>query len=231
MPNSKHGLRLDLRTLILVLCALTALVMLCASYFASYRVQRQLLIDHALEANRVYATKLASITETFISNAQQQLSFSAGVQARQLGDAQALQAETERVLSQSMAFNSTFVLDANGVLLAISPAPLRHLVGSRMHSPGVQEALQARSPLVSTPYMSAANNLVVALSHPILDSNGRYLGYVGVACTCVSATSSTACWANIFTRTVRTCTWSTATVACSITPMANGWAKWLKAMP
>ena len=146
MPNSKHGLRLDLRTLILVLCALTALVMLCASYFASYRVQRQLLIDHALEANRVYATKLASITETFISNAQQQLSFSAGVQGRQLADAQALQAETERVLSQSMAFNSTFVLDADGVLLAISPASLRHLVGSRMHSPGVEEALKMPMP-------------------------------------------------------------------------------------
>ncbi|MBV4492000.1 sensor domain-containing diguanylate cyclase [Pseudomonas oryzicola] len=179
MPHSKHGIRLDLRTLILVLCALTALVMLCASYFASYRVQRQLLIDHALEANRVYAMKLASITETFISNAQQQLSFSAGVQGRQLGDAKALLAETDRVLSQSMAFNSTFVVDANGVLLAVSPAPLRHLVGNRVHTPGVQEALNARSPLVSTPYMSAANNLVVALSQPIFDSDGRYLGYVG----------------------------------------------------
>ncbi|MFK0094514.1 diguanylate cyclase [Pseudomonas sp. NPDC090592] len=179
MPHAKHGLRLDLRTLILVLCALTALVMLCASYFASYRVQRQLLIDHSLEANRVYAAKLAAITETFIGNALQQLSFSAGVQGRQLADAQAMQAETDRVLGQSMAFNSTFVLDADGVLLAISPAPLRHLVGSRMQSPGVQEALRERRRLVSTPYVSAADNLVVALSQPIFDSSGRYLGYVG----------------------------------------------------
>ncbi|RII76543.1 sensor domain-containing diguanylate cyclase [Pseudomonas monteilii] len=179
MPHAKHGLRLDLRTLILVLCALTALVMLCASYFASYRVQRQLLIDHALEANRVYATKLATITETFIGNALQQLSFSAGVQGHQLSDAAALQVETDRVLGQSMAFNSTFVIDANGVLLAISPASLRHFVGTRMQSPGAQEALHERRPLVSTPYLSAANNLVVALSHPIFDSNGRYLGYVG----------------------------------------------------
>ncbi|MFF7860255.1 sensor domain-containing diguanylate cyclase [Pseudomonas monteilii] len=179
MPHAKHGLRLDLRTLILVLCALTALVMLCASYFASYRVQRQLLIDHALEANRVYATKLATITETFIGNALQQLSFSAGVQGHQLSDAAALQVETDRVLGQSMAFNSSFVIDANGVLLAISPASLRHFVGTRMQSPGAQEALHERRPLVSTPYLSAANNLVVALSHPIFDSNGRYLGYVG----------------------------------------------------
>ncbi|AYN15602.1 diguanylate cyclase [Pseudomonas monteilii] len=179
MPHAKHGLRLDLRTLILVLCALTALVMLCASYFASYRVQRQLLIDHALEANRVYATKLATITETFIGNALQQLSFSAGVQGHQLSEAAALQVETDRVLGQSMAFNSTFVIDANGVLLAISPASLRHFVGTRMQSPGAQEALHERRPLVSTPYLSAANNLVVVLSHPIFDDNGRYLGYVG----------------------------------------------------
>lgn len=153
--------------------------MLCASYFASYRVQRQLLIDHALEANRVYATKLATITETFIGNALQQLSFSAGVQGHQLSEAAALQVETDRVLGQSMAFNSTFVIDANGVLLAISPASLRHFVGTRMQSPGAQEALHERRPLVSTPYLSAANNLVVVLSHPIFDDNGRYLGYVG----------------------------------------------------
>ena len=118
MTHTKHGLRLDLRSLILVLCALTALVMLCASYFASYRVQRQLLIDHALEANRVYAAKLASITETFIASALRQLAFSAGVQANQLADADALQAETDRVLHQGMAFNSTFVVDAQGILRA-----------------------------------------------------------------------------------------------------------------
>ena len=141
MTHTKHGLRLDLRTLILVLCALTAVVMLCASYFASYRVQRQLLIDNALEANRVYATKLASITETFIGNALQQLMFSAGVQSRQLSDTTALQLETDRVLGQSMAFNSTFVIDANGVLLAVSPAPLRHLLGTHVQSPGALEAL------------------------------------------------------------------------------------------
>lgn len=179
MPHAKHGLRLDLRTLILVLCALTALVMLCASYFASYRVQRQLLIDHALEANRVYAAKLAAITETFISNALQHLSFSAGLQGRQMDDTEAMVAETERLLRQSSAFNSTFVVDAEGVLRAISPATLRRFIGTRVHSPGSQEALTQRRPLVSTPFLSAANNLVVALSHPIFDGNGRYLGYVG----------------------------------------------------
>ncbi|TFF38634.1 sensor domain-containing diguanylate cyclase [Pseudomonas sp. RIT623] len=179
MPHAKHGLRLDLRTLILVLCALTAVVMLLSSYFASYRVQRQLLIDHALEANRVYAAKLAAITETSLGNALQQLAFSAEVQGRQLNDDAALQAETERVLRQSSAFNSTFMVDARGTLRAISPASLRHLIGTPSTSPGALQALREQRTLVSPAYLSAANNLVVALSQPIYDAQGHYLGYVG----------------------------------------------------
>ncbi|MFV8766288.1 diguanylate cyclase, partial [Yersinia enterocolitica] len=52
--------RLDLGRLILILAVMSAFVTLANSFYASYRVQRQLLIDNTLEANRVYATKLAS---------------------------------------------------------------------------------------------------------------------------------------------------------------------------
>jgi len=55
--------RLDLRRLILILAVTSAFVTLANSFYASYSVQRQLLIDNTLEANRGYATKLASSTE------------------------------------------------------------------------------------------------------------------------------------------------------------------------
>ena len=179
MPDAKQGLRLDLRTLILVLAALTAIVMLLTSYFASFRVQRQLLIDHSLEANRVYAAKLASITDLFISGAQQQLSYSASTQAQRSAVPGATLAETERLMRQTQAFNSVFVVDAQGVMQAISPAPLHGLVGKHLESPGAIEALRERRPLVSMPFQSAANNLVVMLSQPVFDAQGRYQGYVG----------------------------------------------------
>ncbi|WP_462402596.1 sensor domain-containing diguanylate cyclase [Pseudomonas sp. Marseille-QA0332] len=179
MPHAKQGLRLDLRTLILVLSALTALVMLFTSYFASYRVQRQLLIDHALESNRVYAAKLASISEAFIGSAMKQLAVSATVQARQLDDPGALLEETDRLLQQSSAFNSTFVVDARGVMRAISPAAMHTTIGKQLQNPGAREALHERRPIVSAPYLSVANNLVVVLSHPIYDAQGNYQGYVG----------------------------------------------------
>ncbi|HGM5580398.1 TPA: diguanylate cyclase [Pseudomonas putida] len=179
MPHAKKGLRLDLRTLILGLSTLTAVVMLTTSYFASYRVQRQLLIDHSLESNWVYAAKLASITELFLENALRQLAFSAASTPLAPGDDLRLQAESERLLAQSSTFNSTFFVDSEGFLRAISPAPLRNMLGQHLESPGALEALRERRALVSTPFISTANNLVVVASQPIFAKDGRYLGYVG----------------------------------------------------
>lgn len=177
MPYTKR--RLHLRTLILVLCTLTVMLMTATSYYANNRVQRQLLVSNSLEANRVYAAKLAAITETFLSNALKQLAYSTQVQGRQLSDVGALQAETERVLQQSNAFNSTFLVDAQGRMLAVSPTSLQHLVGTLVTSPGAQEALRERRPLMSTPFLSSANNLMVVLSQPIHDAAGNYLGFMG----------------------------------------------------
>lgn len=179
MPHAKKGLRLDLRTLILLLSTLTAVVMLLTSYFASYRVQRQLLIDHSLESNLVYAAKLASITELFLEGALKQLAFSADTSGGTLDDTARLQRESERLLAQSNAFNSTFFVDSEGVLRAISPAPLRTMLGQHLETPGSLEALRERRALISTPFISKANNLVVVASQPIFAEDGRYLGYVG----------------------------------------------------
>ncbi|TBU94410.1 sensor domain-containing diguanylate cyclase [Phytopseudomonas dryadis] len=178
MPYSNKGLRLDLRTLMLMLSALTALVMLVTSFFASYHVQRQLLIDNAQQSNQVYASKLASITDIYLHNALQQLAYSANLQVSRFADPVLMQAETERLLRQTNSFNSTFVIDAEGVVRATSPS-MPWAVGKTLDTDGARQALIERRPLVSRPYMSAASNLVVALSQPVFDAEGRYLGYVG----------------------------------------------------
>ncbi|EKN6298074.1 diguanylate cyclase, partial [Yersinia enterocolitica] len=74
--------RLDLGRLILILVVMSAFVTLANSFYASYRVQRQLLIDNTLEANRVYATKLASSAEIFVRSAQKQLHYSSMIAAK-----------------------------------------------------------------------------------------------------------------------------------------------------
>lgn len=170
--------RLDLGRLILILAVMSAFVTLANSFYASYRVQRQLLIDNTLEANRVYATKLASSAEIFVRSAQKQLHYSSMIAAKHFDVQAVLQAETARLKYQTDSFNSVVITDAHGIVRATSPDSLQ-LLGHTLTSPGSAEALKVRRPLISKPYVSAANNLVINISSPIITPDGRYRGYIG----------------------------------------------------
>ena len=77
--SSASLFRVDLRRLILLLATFSAIVTLVNGFYASHAVQRQQLIDSALESNRAYAQKLADSVDDFLRAAQQQLAYSAGV--------------------------------------------------------------------------------------------------------------------------------------------------------
>lgn len=170
-------LRIDLRRLILLLTTAAALLTLANVFYASYRVQQDLLIKQTLEANRVYAAKLAISTEHFLSGLHQQLAYSADLLPELLDNPRRLREETERLRLQAAGFNSTLIVDAQGKVLATSPRD-PHQIGKRLESSGVQQALLERQPLISAPYVSASGNLMVVISQPLQDSAGRYLGYV-----------------------------------------------------
>jgi len=169
--------RIDLRRLILILAVMSAFVTLANSFYASYRVQRQLLIDNTLEENRVYATKLAASTEQFLKSMQKQLAYSSVIAASHFDDPEILQSETARLKYQTDSFNSVVLTNAQGKILATSPDSLQ-LVGHILRTPGAIEALKERRPLISKPYISAAQNLVIVISTPIVTPEGKYLGYI-----------------------------------------------------
>lgn len=176
---SLHALlRFDLRRLILLLTIAAALLTLANTFYASYLVQQNLLIEETLEANRVYALKLAESTEHFLAGSRQQLAYSAGLLAGRMDDEQQLTSEVDRLRLQTSNFNSVLVVDARGTVLATSPQALQQ-VGKTLRSQGALEALRERRPLISAPYISSIGNLVVFISHPIHDREGNYLGYVG----------------------------------------------------
>lgn len=170
--------RLDLRRLILLLTIATALLTLANTFHASYRVQRDLLIGQTLEANRVYATKLAESTEALLATTRQQLAWSAGQLATEFDQPPRVAAEVERLKQQSDIFNSVYVVNAERKVLAIAPAAL-NTAGSTLNTAGSLEAVEKRQPLVSQPYISATGRLVVMIAHPIFAADGRYLGYLG----------------------------------------------------
>lgn len=170
--------RLDLRRLILLLAVCSALIMLANSFHASYRVQRQLLIDNAQETNHVYALKLAESTGDFLQSTQQQLGYSAGLLAEHFDNQSVLQAEAQRLRLQTDSFNSVLIADAQGWVRATSHDILQ-IKGQQLKSSGALQALRERRPLISRPYTSPTGNLLVFISHPIVTGSGRYLGYVG----------------------------------------------------
>ncbi|NMK49856.1 sensor domain-containing diguanylate cyclase [Achromobacter sp. Bel] len=171
-------MRINLRGLVLALTVLSAVAATANALYASYRVQRDLLITNTLESNRVYAAKLAESAGNFLKAAQQQLAYSARHMAMQIDAPDVLAAEVARVHDQTDSFNSVGIVGTDGVILATTQN-FRNFLGTRVDSPGSRAALQARQPMISKPYVSIAGNMLINLSHPIYSNDGRYLGYIG----------------------------------------------------
>lgn len=171
---------IDLRTLILLFALLTAGITLANSFHAARQVQRQVLVDNALEANRAYAAKVASSIEAFLLSAQQQLAYSAGQMGSRFDDPRLLHAEARRIQEQDQGFNAITVVDADGHVLAAWPPSLLH-DGQALTSSGAEHALDSRVPMISDAYTSSTGNLVVFISCPVFDAEKRYLGFVGGA--------------------------------------------------
>lgn len=175
--NFKSIAKMDLRRLILALTIASALISLANTLYASYQVQRQQLIDAALERNHAYATKLAASTEDFFDSVMQQLGYAALVVAGNFNDKRFLAAETERLFLQTDSFNSIAIINSRAEVLATSPQSL-NLVGMQLQTLGATQSISSRRPLISQPYLSTAGNLVVFISHPVSDAHGNYLGAI-----------------------------------------------------
>ncbi|QLF92464.1 GGDEF domain-containing protein [Pseudomonas sp. ABC1] len=174
----QHLFRSDLRRLILLLTIISSLATLANALHASYRVQRQLLIDNTLEANHAYAAKLANSTEDFLKATQQVLAYSTRILRKNMDDTEQLLAQASRLRLQFNSFNSVVITDAQGWVLATSPETLE-IKGRRLTTPGPIQALQERRPLISDPYIAITGRLVIFISSPIFDDAGEYLGLVG----------------------------------------------------
>lgn len=168
---------LTLQRLIIGLATLAAVAMLLNAVVASYQVQRQQLLDNTLEANRVYASKLAHSTHHFLASARQQLAYSADTIGRSPAQPGIHALEALRLKSQTAAFNTVAVVGADSRVLASSPR-LAALEGRVLSSVANALANARRAPLVSDPYVAVTGQLVLTLSHPIHTPDGRYLGYV-----------------------------------------------------
>ncbi|BAQ74967.1 MULTISPECIES: sensor domain-containing diguanylate cyclase [unclassified Pseudomonas] len=167
--------KLNLRVLILVFVLFAALATLANSFWVMFKIQKQELIDSALQVNQAYATRIASGVEQVLSSDQKRLEYAAGLLGGSFGDARQLEGEARRLLGQDNSFNSVLVTNAAGTIIASAPEHL-HLNGRSLQDPA---PLEQRQPIISKAFKSIAGNLLVFVSQPVFDSQGQYLGLVG----------------------------------------------------
>lgn len=171
--------KFDLHRLILALAVLGVLATFGNSFHTLYQTQRQLLISSTLEANRVYAAKLAASADAMIKSAQGQLAFSASLLAPliQANDAAALEEEVRRLRLQTNTFNSVVIVNNDATVVAVSPETLQ-IKGAKLDSLISQQAITSQQPLISDPFVSLSGNYLISLSYPVFSADKRYLGYV-----------------------------------------------------
>lgn len=157
--------KLNLRQLILLLTVSTAMLILANTFYTSYKTQRALLIEQTLEASQAYASKMADSVNNFLLAAQQQLAFAAQDVVLAENDPKQLARIVERLKQQTNSFSSVLVLDAQGTALAIT-SPAQHFLGKKLLNYGAVQALKERKPLISKPYISVTDRLVVFLTPP-----------------------------------------------------------------
>lgn len=155
-----------------------ALLLLANTFYTSHSIQRALLIEQTLEANRAYAAKMADSVEGFLRSAQQQLLVAAQDILLVKQGQQQLAHIAQRLKQQTDSFNSVLIVDAEGILQATTLTD-PGLLGKPVESLGAGQALVERRPLISRPYIASTGRFLVFITHPVFDAQGAYWGFVG----------------------------------------------------
>jgi len=175
-------MRLSLKYLILSVALISILLTLFSSISSGHQMNKQTLTNNALETNRVYAQKLANITDVFFEMTLQTLEISSAFIASYMQEGadmdSLLLAEADRLKNQTKIFNSVIIANAEGEILATSPQTL-DIIGKMLDSVGGKQALQEKKPLISEPYLSMTDRLIIFISYPIFNEQGEYIGLVG----------------------------------------------------
>lgn len=174
MPSQPKP-RLNLRIVLLVFAMFSAVATLANTFWVMFNIQKQELVERALDGNRAYATRIADALEGVLSSDLDRLKYSSTVVSTTFSNRQLLAVEARRLLEQDNSFNSVLVTDAAGIIVASAPEGLQ-LNGKSLQG---REPLERRSAMISNAFQSITGNLVVFVSHPVFDANGQYLGLVG----------------------------------------------------
>ncbi|MFC5402140.1 sensor domain-containing diguanylate cyclase [Cohnella soli] len=167
-----------LRTIVNVIVMLTVISTVAIASFVAYRSERESLIRMTTQSNKLYADKIADTVDNLFVNMRASLNVTAQFLTADLSRPD-LHDQLVFYQRSQTNFNSVFLIDKDGRLIEASNADPKN-IGGKVESIGVKQALAARKPLVSEPYVSVqGNKLIVMVSVPFTDKQGQYAGFIG----------------------------------------------------
>jgi diguanylate cyclase (GGDEF)-like protein len=160
----------------LVLGSVATALLICT--LCGFIISKQAMTGKIADMNYLLSVKLAQMSDMFFRNAVKSLQPTAALLPAVLDNQAALQQHLNFLYDSTNSFNAIVYVDQNGFMLGASPI-MSTLIGSKTLTPGVQEALKKKAPVISKPYKANNGWLTVLISVPVIGYNGEYLGFVG----------------------------------------------------
>ncbi|MCQ4086081.1 sensor domain-containing diguanylate cyclase [Saccharibacillus sp. JS10] len=142
--------------------------------FVSYINGRDALATQTLQLNEYHAQELARIGTTSIANMQRSLAESASYAMSMPLTPEMTQSNLDYFRKSSGFFNSVVIIDASGILTYSSPN--LGITDGRIKTPQLLQALSAKIPTISVPYIAPTGRYLVTVSEPLFSTDGVYQG-------------------------------------------------------
>lgn len=170
--------KISLRFLIVTLVTITILLAIAIITLSAYFVVRDEHVQQSLKSNQYYSEKLAQSTNLMFEEMQLQLkSFAPLIDPTSTVNDPEVYKMLDTVMQSTDRFNSVTYLNEEGIIIGVAPDV--GVNGVKVTSPPVLQALKEKKPLISPPFVSPAGKLLVLVSHPVYDQEGKYRGFIG----------------------------------------------------
>lgn len=171
----KHGYKLShIVTFALLLSMFT---ILAVSAVTGYYAIKNSLTAQILSSNRAQAGEMSRTVQSLLHSMQANMQAASDYFSRNRLPEDEMERQLDFYRSATYLFNSAAVVSGKGVVLSISPHNLG-LKGKELDTSGIRQALELKKPLISEPYLSANNKYTVLVSHPLIDGDGNYGGFI-----------------------------------------------------
>ncbi|ANU28321.1 sensor domain-containing diguanylate cyclase [Planococcus versutus] len=171
--------KVSLATLLSILVSVSVISTLLILAISTYHLTKESLTSTYLALNYSKVEKMShSVDSLFISMRTHLESTADFLERREEMTDQEIHEQLELLRSSSGYFNSLSWVDEMGIIRVNSPGGIG-LEGTKIISGNTKDVLDARMPMLTTPYVGPSNQLLILMSHPIFSKDGTYRGIIG----------------------------------------------------